>query len=133
MSIENLHKIGMLISAIFCILIGTMGMAQSAASEPIFIDLPAIETTLSHDASSHKRLSARIAVQVESETDAEVIRECRTELNAAVLERLKILRSTDLHGAAGLFALRDDLLVVMRRLVPPDMISDILFKELLIE
>ncbi|NQW12231.1 MAG: hypothetical protein HQ481_20385 [Alphaproteobacteria bacterium] len=71
-------------------------------------------------------------MQVESENDAVVIRE-RAELNVAVSEKLKTLRPINLRGSGGLFALRDDLFEVMRRLVPLGMIRDILFKELLIE
>lgn len=106
---------------------------NAPADEHIFVDLPAQEFVILNTSGAHNEISARLVVQAESEAAVEVIHENQAELTRVVSKRLEAVRTTDLRGASELFALRDDLLAMARRLVPPSTISDILFEELAIE
>ena len=46
---------------------------------------------------------------------------------------LRELRSGDLQGSAGLHRLREELLLRINKIISPDSISDILFKEIIVQ
>lgn len=46
---------------------------------------------------------------------------------------LRELRATDLSGSAGIYRLREELLMRMNKIMAPDQVNDILFKEMLVQ
>jgi flagellar FliL protein len=105
----------------------------AAPKQAVFFDLPDLLVNLN---STNKKTSfLKISISLELETQADLPRV------QAVLPRiidnfqvyLRELRAEDLKGSAGIYRLREELLMRVNNAAAPAKVTDVLFKEMLVQ
>lgn len=101
-------------------------------AEPVFYDLPDFLVNLSGPAPQHF-LKMKVALQV---TDKEAAARLEKEL-PRVLDSFQIflreLRTEDLDGSAGMLRVKEELMRRINLAVQPPIVTDILFKEVIVQ
>jgi flagellar FliL protein len=99
----------------------------------VFYDLPEMLVNLSTNGKKLGFLKLRVALELE---DAEASAKIETVLPRIVdsfQTYLRGLRMDDLNGSAGLYRLREELLLRVSAAVKPVKVKDVLFKEMLVQ
>lgn len=99
---------------------------------PVFYDLPEFLVNLSGDAPQHF-LKMKVTLQI---TDAEAAKRLDAEL-PRVLDAFQIflreLRPEDVEGSAGVLRVKEELLRRVNLAVQPPLVTDILFREVIVQ
>lgn len=112
---------------------------EKAAEAPppkatVFLDLPEIIVNLNSTAGRRTNF-LKISISLEVESAAEVVK--LQALMPRIVDGFQVylreLRVEDLRGSAGMYRLREDLLRRINEAARPVKISDVLFKEMLIQ
>ena len=113
-------------------LLGGGENAKPVVAEPVFYDLPDFLVNLSGPAPQHF-LKMKVSLQV---NDKESIKRLDAEL-PRVLDGfqtfLRELRPEDLEGSAGMARVKEELLRRITLAIQPPIVSDILFKEVIVQ
>lgn len=113
--------------------------AEKVAEAPppkatVFLDLPEIIVNLNSTAGRRTNF-LKISISLEVESAAEVVK--LQALMPRIVDGFQVylreLRVDDLRGSAGMYRLREDLLRRINEAARPVKISDVLFKEMLIQ
>lgn len=100
----------------------------------VFLDLPEIIVNLNSTAGRRTNF-LKISISLEVESAAEVVK--LQALMPRIVDGFQVylreLRVEDLRGSAGMYRLREDLLRRINEAARPVKISDVLFKEMLIQ
>lgn len=110
---------------------GQPGVPVSAA---VFYDLP--EMLVDINSTDNRRrtfLKLRVALELGSPTDTAQVEAMMPRVIDNFQVYLRELRIEDLQGAEGMYRLREELLVRVNAAVSPARVSDVLFKEMLIQ
>jgi flagellar FliL protein len=117
---------------------GLLGGGEEAHEEkqtvvvPVFYDLPDFLVNLSGDAPQHF-LKMKVTLQI---TDAEAAKRLDAEL-PRVLDAFQIflreLRPEDVEGSAGMLRVKEELLRRINLAVQPPLVTDILFREVIVQ
>jgi flagellar FliL protein len=108
--------------------------ADVPAKPAVFLDLPEILVNL--NATGNRRsnfLKINISLEVESPADVVKLQALMPRIVDSFQVYLRELRVEDLRGSAGMYRLREDLLRRINEAARPVKISDVLFKEMLIQ
>ncbi|MFQ5535493.1 MAG: flagellar basal body-associated FliL family protein, partial [Sphingomonadales bacterium] len=100
--------------------------------EVVFFDLPEILVTLNSGGVTNY-LKIRVALEIE---DKEAVGRLEALLPRIVDNfqvYLRELRIDDINGSAGLFRLKEELLIRVNSAVHPVRVNDVLFKEMLVQ
>jgi flagellar FliL protein len=116
-----------------------LGMAQpsdvagDAAVPPSYIDLPEMVANLNSGKQrpSYVKLTARI--EVPKPGDVAKVKAAMPRLQDLMQTYLREMRPEELHGSAGTYRLREELLVRANAAVAPARVSDILFTEMIVQ
>tara|TARA_R110000868_G_scaffold86685_1_gene243017 strand:- start:6345 stop:6836 length:492 start_codon:yes stop_codon:yes gene_type:complete len=99
---------------------------------PVFYDLPEFLVNLSGDAPQHF-LKMKVTLQI---TDAEAAKRLDAEL-PRVLDAFQIflreLRPEDVEGSAGVLRVKEELLRRINLAIQPALVTDILFREVIVQ
>lgn len=113
------------------------GEVQHAAPPPkpaVFLDLPEILVNLNSSANRRTNfLKINVSLEVESPADVLKLQMLMPRIVDSFQVYLRELRVEDLRGSAGMYRLREDLLRRINEAASPVKISDVLFKEMLIQ
>jgi flagellar FliL protein len=113
----------------------TKQQESTAQAKPgVFLDLPEILVNL--NATGNRRpnfLKINISLEVESPSDVVKLQALMPRIVDSFQVYLRELRVDDLRGSAGMYRLREDLLRRINEAARPVKISDVLFKEMLIQ
>ena len=107
----------------------------TAPSKPtVFLDLPEILVNL-NSAAGRRNSFLKISISLEVESAAEVakLQTLMPRIVDSFQVYLRELRVEDLRGSAGIYRLREDMLRRINEAARPVKISDLLFKEMLIQ
>lgn len=105
---------------------------KPVAAEPVFYDLPDFLVNLSGPAPQHF-LKMKIALQVkDKESAARLDKELPRVLDGFQIF-LRELRPDDLDGAAGMLRIKEELLRRVSLAIQPPVVTDILFKEVIVQ
>ncbi|HUD51037.1 flagellar basal body-associated FliL family protein [Parvibaculum sp.] len=106
--------------------------AQPRIAEPVFYDLPDILVNLSGPPPQHF-LKMKVALQV---VDQDALKRLEAEL-PRVLDSFQVflreLRPEDLQGSAGMLRIKEELLRRIALAIQPPIVSDVLFKEVIVQ
>lgn len=108
--------------------------SAAPAKPAVFLDLPEILVNL--NATGNRRsnfLKINISLEVESPSDVVKLQSLMPRIVDSFQVYLRELRVEDLRGSAGMYRLREDLLRRINEAARPVKISDVLFKEMLIQ
>lgn len=99
----------------------------------VFLDLPEILVNLNSSGRRSNFLKISISLEVESPMDVQKLQTLMPRIVDSFQVYLRELRVEDLKGSAGMYRLREDLLRRINEAARPVKITDVLFKEMLIQ
>jgi len=100
---------------------------------PIFYDLPDILVTLNTDGRKASYLKLKVSLELHDLNGKERLDAVLPRIIDNFQVYLRELRVEDLEGSAGLLRLKEELLVRVNAAVRPVVVSDVLFKEMLVQ
>ena len=113
---------------------GEEGAEESAdLGEAIFYDLPELLVNLNTTGRKSVFLKIRISLELRNPDDVPTIEGMMPRIIDNFQVYLRELRIDDLKGSAGMYRLREELLTRVAAVAAPAKISDVLFKEMLIQ
>lgn len=108
--------------------------AQSADEKtPIFFSLGDILVNLMGDGKRPNFLKIKVSLELASEEDRATLEMLKPRIIDNFQVYLRELRIEDLRGSAGLYRLREELLLRVTETVKPIRIKDVLFQEILVQ
>jgi flagellar FliL protein len=99
----------------------------------LFYDLPEMLVNLNTKGKQAAYLKLKIALELDDPTTVPKLERLMPRIVDNFQVYLRELRSEDLTGSAGLYRLREELLLRVNTAVAPARISDVLFKEMLVQ
>ena len=121
-------------------LIAMLGGADETAAEEttgqreaVFFDLPGILVNLNTDGRKSTFLKIRVSLELENTEDVARIEAVMPRIIDNFQVYLRELRVEDLKGSAGMYRLREELLTRVILAAAPSKVSDVLFKEMLVQ
>ena len=121
---------------------GLLGSSSKKADAPvakvepgpaIYVDLPEILVNLESTGKQQRFLKASISLEVANAADGEALKKQMPRLIDQFQTYLRGLRVDDLHGSAGVYRLRQELLARVAQSAEPTAVNDVLFRELLVQ
>ncbi len=112
--------------------------AAAAAEEAhvrtaVFIDVPDLLVNLNTDGKRTSFLKLKVALELAKEEDTPALEQRMPRVVDNFQIYLRELRAEDLRGSAGLYRLREDLLTRAKIAAEPAKVTDVLFKEMLVQ
>ncbi len=121
-------------------LIAMLGGADETAAEEttgpveaVFFDLPEILVNLNTGRRKSTFLKIRVSLELEDAEDVARIEAVMPRIIDNFQVYLRELRVEDLKGSAGMYRLREELLTRVTLAAAPSKVSDVLFKEMLVQ
>ena len=102
-------------------------------TDAVFYEVPEILVNLNTGARKPIFLKIRVSLEVEKQSDIEKIERMMPRIIDNFQVYLRELRVEDLKGSAGMYRLREEMLVRVSAAVAPAKINDVLFKEMLVQ
>lgn len=109
------------------------GAKEGAPSAPAFYSLGDILVNLSGTGKRPNFLKIKVDLELASEADKEAIAALKPRIIDNFQVYLRELRVEDLRGSAGLYRLREELLLRVTESVQPIRVRDVLFQEMLVQ
>lgn len=111
-------------------------MAASAAGNaiPVYYDVPEFLVDLnSSDRRKSSFLKMKVAIELEKQADVEILEAYMPRVRDNFITYLRELRASDLSGSAGLYRLREELMLRINQAIAPAKVSNILFREIVVQ
>ena len=113
------------------------GLPTVATAEPpapsVFYDLPDILVNLNTSGKRTSFLKLKVSLELAKQSDVPILESVLPRVVDNFQVYLRELRAEDLRGSAGLYRLREELLMRVRAAAKPADVKDVLFKEMLIQ
>lgn len=106
------------------------------ASEPknlAFVDLPEIVVNLNTTGPQSVFLKVNVALEVDRSSAEDAIEEKMPRVIDQFQVYLRELRLEDLNGSAGMFRLKEELLLRVNQAIAPAQVKDVLFREMVVQ
>jgi flagellar FliL protein len=114
---------------------GEHGEAGAAAVPlgPVFYEMPEFLVNLSTTGQKVSFLKMKVTLELENQAAVAKIDARKPRIQDAFNTYLRELRASDLVGSAGIYRLREELLLRVNKAVEPDRVTDILFGEIIVQ
>lgn len=109
------------------------GEGGEAEGPVVFMDLPDITVNLNTGGRKANYLKIRVSLELPSQKDVPQVEMLMTRIMDTITVYLRELRIDDLKGSAGMYRLREELLMRVSSAVSPTRVNDVLFKEMLVQ
>lgn len=100
---------------------------------PVFLDIPDMLVNLNAAGRRPAFLKIKIAIQVAKQEDVPAVEHVMPRIIDSFQVYLRELRLEDLKGSAGMYRLRQELLLRITAAAHPVKVKDVLFKEMLVQ
>ena len=107
--------------------------APALPQKTFFYDLPEMLVNLNSTGRRPNFLKIRVSLEVDNESEIARLELLRPRIIDSFQVYLRELRIDDLRGSAGIYRLREELLVRVNAAVSPAKIRNVLFKEVLVQ
>lgn len=107
--------------------------APNQVQGTIFYDLPEMLVDINGQGRKRTFMKIRVSLELASPADVPVVEGVMPRIIDNFQVYLRELRLEDIQGAAGIYRLREELLVRVNAAVRPAKVNDVLFKEMLIQ
>ena len=132
---------GLYFSGVAQVLLGTKkeeAKADAAPAPPpvkeaVFYDLPDMLVNLNTGGKRTNFLKISVSLQLDNKEDLPKVQSIQPRVIDTFQSYLRELRLDDLRGSAGLYRLREELLLRVNAALSPAKIDDVLFRELLVQ
>ncbi len=115
----------------------TAALAEEGVEEAergtVYFELPQMLVNLSTSGRRSSFLKIVVSLELTSEADKTRLEESLPRIIDNFQVYLRVRRVEDLRGSAGLYRLREELLFRVNAAVSPARVTDVLFKEMLIQ
>ncbi len=102
-------------------------------SDVVFYDLPEMVVNLASTSNKRTYLKIQISLELGRSADVDALHRLLPRVIDHFQVYLRELRADDLHGSAGIYRLKEELLRRVSAAARPVIIRDVLFKEILIQ
>lgn len=109
------------------------GKVTFAGSDLIFYELPDMLVNLNSDGRQPRFLKIRVALEFGDKAIVKRIEKVMPRIVDHFQVYLRELRREDLQGSAGVYRLKEELMIRVNQSVRPARVRDVLFKEMLIQ
>lgn len=99
----------------------------------VFLDLPEILVNLNTGSRKATYLKIRVSLELQNQLDVPRVELLMNRIMDTFTVYLRELRIDDLKGSAGMYRLREELLLRVSSAVAPARVNDVLFKEMLVQ
>ena len=99
----------------------------------IFHDLDELIVNLDNNGKDNAFLKIKITLEIRDKESLEVVKKMMPKINDVLLVYLKTLKPSDLKGSIGLYRLREELMIRFNKIIAPAQISDVLFKDFIMQ
>jgi flagellar FliL protein len=106
---------------------------DEAPKQTVFFDLPDLLVNLNGSAKKSSFLKMAISLELENPADVAKLQSVMPRIIDNFQVYLRELRIEDLKGSAGMYRLREELLLRVNAAAAPAKIVDVLFKEMLVQ
>lgn len=107
-------------------------LAPEEATELLFLELEPMLINLDTAGGKPKYLKLIISLEVDKQTSLDDLNKKMPRIIDQFQTYLRQLRIEDLNGSAGMFRLKEELLIKVNEAVYPTRVNDVLFKEMLV-
>ncbi|NKD55824.1 MULTISPECIES: flagellar basal body-associated FliL family protein [unclassified Haematospirillum] len=107
--------------------------APGAPAGPAFYDLPEMVVDIAGQGRKRTFMKVRVSLELSSQADVPIVESVMPRIVDNFQVYLRELRIEDLQGAAGIYRLREELLLRVNSAVRPAKVNDVLFKEMLVQ
>ncbi len=108
------------------------GLADQEPTELLFLELDSMLVNLDTAGGKPKYLKITIALEVDKQESLDDLNKKMPRIIDQFQTYLRQLRIEDLNGSAGMFRLKEELLIKVNDAVYPTRVNDVLFKEMLV-
>ncbi|HZB91110.1 MAG TPA: flagellar basal body-associated FliL family protein [Stellaceae bacterium] len=108
-------------------------MAENAPPPAVFFDLPDLLVNLNTTGRKEAFLKLQVSLELERPEDLPRLQAVMPRIIDNFQVYLRELRVEDLRGSGGIYRLREELLARVNAAVAPIKITDVLFKEMLVQ
>lgn len=112
---------------------GETGRVTYAAKDLIFYDLPDMIVNLNTDGKQPRYLKISVALEFGDQAVIPRIEKVLPRIIDHFQVYLRELRREDLQGSAGVYRLKEELMIRVNQAVRPDKVRDVLFREMLVQ
>lgn len=98
-----------------------------------YYNLPEFLVNLNTGGKQSSFIKMKITLEAPGDSDLESVESYMPRITDSFNTYMRELRSSDLAGSAGLYRLREELLLRVNKIVYPSKVNDILFRELIIQ
>ncbi len=109
------------------------GNPKPSATGPIYYELPEFIINLNTGGRGTSFLKMKIALELPSEETLLKVQAIEPRIADSLNTYLRELRASDLSGSAGLYRLREELLMRINKSLHPQQVNDVLFKEIIVQ
>jgi flagellar FliL protein len=106
---------------------------SAVIDDVVFFDLPEMLVNLNTGSKQTNYLKIRVSLEVKEPQMLEQLEILQPRIVDSFQVYLRELRLEDLNGSAGLYRLKEELLVRVNTAVKPLKVNDVLFKEMLVQ
>ena len=112
------------------------GLAEAAKGPrlPVYYDVPEFLVDLnSADRRKSSFLKMKVSIELSSQEDVKTLEAYMPRVRDNFITYLRELRASDLSGSAGLYRLREELMLRINQAIAPAKVENILFKEIIVQ
>lgn len=102
-------------------------------AEPVFYELPEFLVNLSSSTGRVSFLKMSVTLELRDKESVKKLEAFKPKVMDTFNTYLRELRPTDLSGSAGIYRLREELMVRLNKTLSDDLVQDILFSEILVQ
>lgn len=99
----------------------------------VFVDLPDVLVNLQSESRRSRFLKLKVALEVEDATTAETVKNLFPRILDSFQLYLRALTAEEVNGSAGMQRLKAEMLARINNAIKPIRVSDLLFKEMLVQ
>lgn len=101
---------------------------------PVYYDVPEFLVDLNtSDRRKSSFLKMKVSIELSSQEDVKTLEAYMPRVRDNFITYLRELRASDLSGSAGLYRLREELILRINQAIAPAKVNNILFKEIVVQ
>ncbi len=113
---------------------GGEGARGVVPNTPVFYDVPEFLVDLNtSDRRKSSFLKMKVSIELASQQDVKTLEAYMPRVRDNFITYLRELRASDLSGSAGLYRLREELMLRINQAIAPAKVNNILFKEIIVQ
>ncbi len=109
------------------------GEGHTVTGDVVFLDLPEILVNLNTGGRKQSYLKIQVSLELQKPEDVPRVEGMMKRIMDTFNVYLRELRIDDLKGSAGMYRLREELLMRVSTAVAPAQVNDVLFREMLVQ